>query len=66
MSTKIDHNASIDEKKLRMRLASIRQPVKLQYSIFFNTSRIFRNPEAFRFYNEGELSYRVGVVVIFC
>ena len=34
MSTKLNHEASRDEKRLRLRLNSIRQPVELQYGNF--------------------------------
>ena len=65
MLIKMDEHASRDEKRLRKRLASIRQHAELQYGHFFNVFFIFRNPEAFKFYNKCELAYRVGMVGFF-
>jgi len=46
MTAKLHEGVTLDERRLYKRLASIRQPIELQYGSFFNLLRIFRNKEA--------------------
>ena len=57
-------HSSRDEKMLRKRLASIRQPAELQYGLF-STFCGLRNQDAFKLYIKGELAYRVGIIGVF-
>ena len=47
------------------RLHSVRQPVELQYGNFLNSFQLFKNENAFKLFNKGEMAYRVGIVGFF-
>ena len=65
MSTKMDTNAGLNDRRVMNRLHSVRQPVELQYGHFFNSFRLFKNEDAFKLFNKGEFAYRVGIVGFF-
>ena len=52
MTAKLHEGVTLDERRICLykRLASIRQPIELQYGLFFNLFRIFRNKEAPRLF----------------
>ena len=62
MTTKLRDGASEDERRSYRRLASIRQPIELQYRIFLNKFRLFKNEDSFRLFNKAEMAYRTGIV----
>ena len=65
MTTKVHNGATANYKRVYKRLASIRQPVELQYGLFFNVFRLFRNRNAFKLFNNAKHAYRLGVVGFF-
>ena len=46
MTTKVMVGTDTDERRLYKRLASIRQPIELQYGNFFNKFQLFRDKYA--------------------
>ena len=66
MTTKIRVGADSDERRLYKRLASIRQPIELQYGNFFQKFQLFKQTEPFQLIRNAELDYRTGIVVFFC
>ena len=65
MTTKVRVGAETDERRLYKRLASVRQPIELQYGNFFNKFQLFRDKDAFRLFSKAELAYRTGIVGFF-
>ena len=65
MSTKMNADAGVNDRKIMNRLHSVRQPVELQFGHFFNSFRLFSNEDAFKLFNKGEFAYRVGIVGFF-
>ena len=65
MTTKLREGANEDERRLYCRLASIRQPIELQYGNFFEKFQLFKNKNAFRLFNKAEIAYRTGIVGFF-
>ena len=65
MTTKLHIGATSDDKRVYKKLASIRQPVELQYGLFFNVFRLFRKKDAFKLFMNAQHAYRVGVVGFF-
>ena len=65
MTTKVRVGADDDERRLYRRLASVRQPVELQYGNFFNKFQLFRDKDVFRHFSKAELAYRTGIVGFF-
>ena len=62
MITKLRLGADEDEQRLYHRLASVCQPIELQYVIFFNRFHLFKNEDAFCLFTKGELAYCTGIV----
>ena len=65
MTTKVRVGAETDERRLYKRLASVRQPIELQYGNFFNKFQLVRDKDAFRIFSKDELYYRTGIVGFF-
>ena len=65
MTTKIRVGADLDERRLYKRLASIRQPIELQYGNFFQKFQLFKQTEPFQLIRNAELAYRTGIVGFF-
>ena len=65
MSTKVRDGADVDERRLYRRMASVRQPVELQYGNFFSKFRFFQNKDAHHLFNKAELAFRAGMVGFF-
>ena len=64
MTTKLREGADEDERRLYRRLASVRQPIELQYGNFFIKFQLFKNKDAFHLFNKAEMAYRTGIVLL--
>ena len=64
MTTTLREGADEDERRLYRRLASVRQPIELQYGNFFNKFQLFKNEDAFHLFNKAEMAYRTGIILL--
>ena len=51
--------------KLNYRMSGIRQSIEHMYGILFNLFRLLKTPRQIQLYNDGQLSYRLGVISFF-
>ena len=58
-------NSDLTQEIIDKRMNSIRQSVELTYGLFFGIFHLFKEPQKFHLFNQGELSYRTGMVGFF-
>ena len=58
-------NSDLRQEIMDKRMNSIRQSVELMYGLFFGIFHLFKEPQKFHLFNQGELLFRTGMVGFF-
>jgi hypothetical protein len=52
-------------RRLNFRMSGIRQSIEHMYGSLFNLFRLLKMPRQIKLYNDGQLSYRLGIICFF-